>query len=218
MQFVSFRRGFSIFLLLVFAPTAFWAQATAVDQISGTVRDSTEAVVPGAQVKAVQVETGFVRMATTDSDGTYVLTSLPIGPYEIEVTAAGFKAYKQRGVVLQVNTNPTLNPVLEVGQVTEQIEVQANAQMAGDANDRHLAGHRPATSGRFASQWPSGSRLVLLRVRRSPLHERFGQHKELPFIHHDRHRWRASEWNLLSDGRRRLQRCIRYDQPADAFP
>jgi len=130
MQFVSFIRGFSIFLLLVFAPTAIWAQATAVDQISGTVRDSTEAVVPGAQVKAVQVETGFVRMATTDSDGTYVLTSLPIGPYEIEVTAAGFKAYKQRGVVLQVNTNPTLNPVLEVGQVTEQIEVQANAQMA----------------------------------------------------------------------------------------
>lgn len=130
MRFGSFLRGFRILMLLISAPTAIWAQATAVDQISGTVRDSTNAVVPGAQVKVVQTETGFVRITTTEMDGTYALTSLPIGPYELEVNAAGFKAYKQSGIVLQVNTNPTLNPVLEVGQVTERIEVQANAQMA----------------------------------------------------------------------------------------
>jgi hypothetical protein len=134
MSLISFARGFSILILLLVLPITFWAQATAVDQIAGTVRDASEAVIPGAQIKAVQTETGFVRVTSSGTDGTYVLTSLPIGPYEVEVSAPGFKSYKQRGIILQVNTNPTLNPVLEVGQVTERIEVQANAQMAETQN------------------------------------------------------------------------------------
>lgn len=130
MRLTSLRRALAPLILLLSLPTLSWAQATAVDQISGTVRDASEAAIPGAQVKAIQTETGFVRDTTSAQDGTYVLTSLPIGPYEIEVSAPGFKTYKQSGVVLQVNTNPTLNPKLQVGQVTEEIEVQANAQMA----------------------------------------------------------------------------------------
>ncbi len=117
-------------LLLFCIPMLSHAQATAVDQISGNVQDSTGAAIPAAHIKALQTDTGFSRSTVSGSDGSYALSSLPIGPYEIEVSAAGFKTYKQEGVILQVNTNPKLNPVLEVGLVSQQVEVHANVQMA----------------------------------------------------------------------------------------
>lgn len=131
MRYCSRGTTAAIFFFLFFhMPVLSHAQATAVDQISGTVLDSTGAAIPGAQIKALQTDTGFTRSAVSGSDGGYILSSLPIGPYEIEVSSPGFKTYKQRGVVLQVNTNPSLNLVLEAGLVTQQIEVQANVQMA----------------------------------------------------------------------------------------
>ena len=104
-------------------------QATEVDQISGTIADSTGAYVVGAQVKAIQTSTGFTRTAVTNSSGFYQLVSIPIGPYKLEVSAAGFKTSVQE-VVLQVNVNPTLNFSLEVGAVQQQVVVQASASMA----------------------------------------------------------------------------------------
>src|SRR5258705_7364903 len=104
-----------------------WAQATA--QISGTVRDQSGAVLPGVEVTATQTETGIARMAVTNETGSYVLSNLALGPYRVEAGLPGFRTYAQTGIVLQVNSNPTINPVLEVGQVTEQVEVQANAAL-----------------------------------------------------------------------------------------
>src|SRR5262245_26287761 len=102
-----------------------WAQATA--QISGTVKDPTGAVLPGVEVTATQTETGISRPTITDEVGFYVLSSLPLGPYRVEAALTGFRTFVQRGIVLQVNSKPTVNITLEVGQVTEQVEVQANA-------------------------------------------------------------------------------------------
>ena len=102
-----------------------WAQATA--QISGTVRDQSGAVLPGVEVTVTQTDTGIPRMAVTNETGSYVLSNLAIGPYRLEAGLQGFRTYVQTGIVLQVNSNPVINPVLEVGQVTEQVEVQANA-------------------------------------------------------------------------------------------
>src|SRR5204863_4871750 len=59
--------------------------------------------------------------------GSYVLTNLPLGPYRLEAGLPGFRTFVQTGIVLQVNSSPAINPVLEVGQVSEQVEVQANA-------------------------------------------------------------------------------------------
>ena len=53
-----------------------------------------------------------------------------IGPYTIEAALPGFKTYVQSGIVLQVGTTPTVNAVLEVGQLTDQVEVQADAALA----------------------------------------------------------------------------------------
>jgi hypothetical protein len=109
-----------------------WAQATA--QISGTVKDQTGAVLPGVEVAVTQTETGITRTAVTNETGSYVLPNLAIGPYRLEAALPGFRTFVQRGIVLQVNGSPVINPVLEVGQVTDQIEVQANAALVETRN------------------------------------------------------------------------------------
>ncbi len=104
-----------------------WAQATA--QISGTVRDQSGAVLPGVEVTAAQTETSIARTAITNETGSFVLQNLPLGPYRVEAALTGFRTFVQTGIVLQVNSSQVINPVLDVGQVTEQVEVQANAAL-----------------------------------------------------------------------------------------
>src|SRR5262245_23847886 len=112
-------------LLVVLGSVSLWAQATA--QISGTVKDQSGAVLPGVEITATQTDTGVARTTITNETGSYVLASLPTGPYKLEASLTGFRTWVQTGVVLQVNANTVINPNLEVGQVSEQVEVQANA-------------------------------------------------------------------------------------------
>src|SRR5438132_14380155 len=120
-------------VLLVFSLSLpAWSQATA--EISGTVRDQTGAVLPGVEVMATHVDTGIVRTTVSNETGSYVLSSLPVGPYRLEAALPGFRTFVQRGIVLQVNSNPVINPTMEVGQVTEQVEVQANAALVETRN------------------------------------------------------------------------------------
>ena len=104
-----------------------WAQATA--QISGSVKDQSGAVLPGVEITATQTGTGIARTTVTNETGSYVLPNLPLGPYRVEAALPGFRSYVQMGIVLQVNSSPEINIQLEVGQVSEQVEVQANAAM-----------------------------------------------------------------------------------------
>jgi hypothetical protein len=104
-----------------------WGQATA--QISGTARDQSGAVLPGVEITVTQTDTGITRSAVSNETGSFVLPNLPLGPYRLEAGLPGFRTFVQTGIVLQVNSSPAINPVLEVGQVSEQVEVQANAAM-----------------------------------------------------------------------------------------
>jgi hypothetical protein len=104
-------------------------QAVATVQISGVVQDATGAVVPAARVTATQTATGLTRSAMTDADGSYVMTQLPTGPYQLSVEKAGFKVFVQKGIVIQVGENPTVNVTLELGCVGQSMEVTANAVM-----------------------------------------------------------------------------------------
>src|ERR1041385_3308721 len=122
----------SVSLISVFACALVWAQATA--QINGTVRDQSGAVLPGVEVTVTQTDTGINRTAVTDEMGSYILPNLAVGPYKLEASLAGFRTYVQTGIVLQVNSNPAVNPVLQVGQLSEQVEVQANAAMVETRN------------------------------------------------------------------------------------
>ena len=120
------------FLILALNSSTVWAQATA--QISGSVRDQSGAVLPGVEIIATQTDTGVSRNTVTNETGVYVLSNLPLGPYKLEAALPGFRTFVQTGIVLQVNSSPMINPVLEVGQVTEQIEIQANTAMVETQN------------------------------------------------------------------------------------
>ena len=119
----TFRFQVRVFLLLAIGALG-WAQSTS--QIQGTVRDPTGAAIPGADVKATQTDTGAVRTTTTGADGVYVLANLPIGPYRMDVTKAGFSAFAQTGIVLQVSVNPTVDVSLKIGTASESVQVEAN--------------------------------------------------------------------------------------------
>ena len=119
-------------LLFLSTGTAVLAQGTA--EISGTVRDQSGAVLPGVQFSATQIQTGFVRNAVTNETGLYILPNLPIGPYRLQAALPGFRTYVQSGIVLEVNSSPAVNVTLEVGQVAETIEVQANASLVETRN------------------------------------------------------------------------------------
>ena len=111
-----------------FAPSI-EAQAVANAQVTGRVTDSSGAPVTAAQVKAI--ETGKQQVHTTSSDdqGRYVIPNLPVGSYVLEVQAPGFKTHNQTGILLQVGNNVEINAVLQVGAVSESIEVTASTEM-----------------------------------------------------------------------------------------
>jgi len=115
----------STLVLGLFTCTVVWGQATA--QMHGTVQDASGSAVPGAQVKATQTDTGISRETNSGSDGGFVLTNLPLGPYQLEVTKEGFTKYVQSGIVLQVNADVEVAVALKVGTVNEQVVVEANA-------------------------------------------------------------------------------------------
>src|SRR5438093_3136519 len=103
------------------------AQSTA--QISGTARDQSGGVLPGVEVSLTQTNTGLVRTVVTNETGSYAMPNLPVGPYKLEASLPGFRTYVQTGIVLQVNANPEINIVMDVGQVSETVSVQADAAL-----------------------------------------------------------------------------------------
>src|ERR1700732_2394451 len=116
-----------IVLGLILTCAGVWAQSTA--QINGTVRDSSGLAVAGATGKATPTATGGGRTITSDAEGAFVFANLPIGPYLLEITKEGFNKYAQTGIVLQVDSNPSIDAGLKLGAVTEQVTVQADASM-----------------------------------------------------------------------------------------
>jgi hypothetical protein len=119
-------------LLLLMTCNGLWAQATA--QINGVAQDPSGAVLPGVEITATQTETGVSRMTVSNETGLYTLPNLPLGPYKLEASLPGFRTFSQTGIVLAVGDNPRINITLQVGQVSEQVEVQANASLVETRN------------------------------------------------------------------------------------
>jgi len=105
------------------------AQAVANAGVGGQVTDQSGAAVAGATVKMTETERGVPHEATTDSDGRYTIPNLPVGPYRLDATGTGFKTYTQTGIVLQVGDHPAIDVKLDVGAVSETVEVTAGATM-----------------------------------------------------------------------------------------
>ncbi len=98
------------------------AQTTA--QLTGTVKDDSGAVIPGAAVTIISVDTGAERAVTTDATGAYNVPLLPAGNYRLHVESQGFRTVNRQDIRLEVNQTIRLDFTLEVGQVTETVEVR----------------------------------------------------------------------------------------------
>ena len=112
---------------LCFGFSAVSLHAQGYGTISGTVSDSSGAVVASATVTATQTLSGNVMTAVTDKNGRYVFPSLLPAPYTVAVTATGFEMYQQIGIVLQADQALVVNPSLKVGAQSQTVSVSADA-------------------------------------------------------------------------------------------
>ncbi len=117
------RRIFALAIALCLAPTA--RAQTTTGRISGTVVDSSGAVLPGVSVTATETATRFTRSAVTDARGSYVFVDLPQGAYNVVAELAGFKKGVKNGYSLVADGRVTVNFSLAVGAMSEVVEVTA---------------------------------------------------------------------------------------------
>jgi len=102
--------------------------------ISGLVKDPTGAVVAGAEVTAINTDTGVQHKAKTDAAGFYSFPSLPLGHYRVEINQSGFKAYRATNLVIDVNSALRVDATLELGAVTQEVSVSAAAVQVETTN------------------------------------------------------------------------------------
>jgi len=119
----------TILALILLAASAVFGQAVAIGSVSGTIMDPSGSSIPGATARITEVDKGIVHTVTSNADGRYAFFDLPVGPYRLEVQAKGFKDYVQTGIVLQVAENITQNVALQVGAMTETVQVHAASSM-----------------------------------------------------------------------------------------
>src|SRR6185436_18843246 len=105
------------------------AQLASQTALVGTVTDSGGAVVPGAQVVAVNTGTKDTYEATTNGEGYYNTQFDKLGTYEISITMQGFQTFKATGVAVAGNQVLRTNAVMQVGGVTESVNVESRAQV-----------------------------------------------------------------------------------------
>src|SRR5205814_7002460 len=105
------------------------AGAQATGRLDGSVRDESGAGLAGVSVSMIQIDTGFRRAVVTWATGDYVMSNLPTGPYRLEISLQGFRTYLQTGIVLQVGATPTINAVLQVGNLEQTVSVEAAAPL-----------------------------------------------------------------------------------------
>jgi hypothetical protein len=115
-------RGLSLSLMLCLGVTL-QAQDTAV--LTGTVSDSTGAVVVGAKVTAINVSNNFETDTETNAEGFYRIPFLRPGDYRVRITASGFKSFIRDNVELRVGATLPINAVMEVGALAESVQVTA---------------------------------------------------------------------------------------------
>ena len=97
--------------------------------ITGTVSDPTGALIPAAKITLINVETDARYQTVATETGNYTLTSLPVGTYKLNVEQAGFSRLEQLNIRVQVAVTTRVDVVLKVGQLTESVQVTAEAAM-----------------------------------------------------------------------------------------
>ncbi len=134
---VSFSVIFICFVTLFIGWPSLLTAQTPTGTLQGTVTDPTGGAVPGATVAITNTGTNETRSLTTDATGRYVQPFLTPGTYTVSVEAKGFRAAKEENIKIDISQNRSVNFSLAVGQISEQVEVQAT-QAPLDTNSATL--------------------------------------------------------------------------------
>ncbi len=122
----KFAAGAALCCVVMFSALCFGQQLTGT--LTGTVLDTTGAVVPGAKVTMKNELSGDTRATVSNSSGYFSITAVQPGSYSVSVAAAGFKGWQQAGIVFAQGDNRTIpNIKMQVGQVNETVEISANS-------------------------------------------------------------------------------------------
>ena len=126
-------------ILTLFVPaSAFAQQGTA--EVRGRVMDAQEAALPGVTVTVRNQDTGMYRETISTADGTYFVTGIVPGRYEVTASLQGFSTFLRRDVMLEVGKTTSLNIPLAVGNVSEQITVVGEARLV-DTSSKEVGGN-----------------------------------------------------------------------------
>ena len=131
------RWAIAVFAIAILAvPTLTFAQ-TERGTITGVVMDSTKAAVPGVSVKVINTGTNVATTVVSSESGSYSAANLPPGTYRIEATLQGFQTSNVEGVILNAGTTARVDVTLNLGSVTESVNVVADER---DDSDRRREG------------------------------------------------------------------------------
>jgi hypothetical protein len=119
------RTGLKPLACLLLLPAMAWASVGG--SISGTVKDPSGSVLPGANVVVRETSTDLTYRTRTDGSGYFTLPVLPVGHYDLQVQTTGFRAYQRKDIVLNTNAALTIDAALQVGDTTETVSVSDEA-------------------------------------------------------------------------------------------
>ncbi len=121
---------FSLLLLLLASAVPVRAQTSDVSSsITGTLKDSAGQVVAGAAVRATEADTGFTREVQSSADGSFQVPLLPVGRYNLTVTAPSFETYRQNNIDVRLGFSSPVDVALIAGSTSETVTVTANASI-----------------------------------------------------------------------------------------
>src|SRR5215472_12428890 len=141
-------------VLCMLVPVALYGQGASTAAVTGTVTDQKGASVPGAKVELLDTSTSIATTATTGSDGGYSFTAVLPGTYKITVTVKGFRQAVVSNVRVEVGKSALVNVTVELGQLTETVEVTAGTGVelqtlnasVGDVLDSNMLANMPTLS------------------------------------------------------------------------
>jgi hypothetical protein len=139
-------------LVLVCLSANMFAQINATATLQGTVTDKTGAVIPGADVKITNKQTGEVRSATTSGSGLYTFNLLPAGTYEVRVSVKGFSTAAFENVDLFVARTTTIDAQMSPSAQAETVTVEAERSGKPSAQRTRLRQPRVARSRRSSGE------------------------------------------------------------------
>ncbi len=183
-----------VFGILLASLLALTLSAQTQTRLTGTVTDNTGSVIPGAKVTISNINTGVTQSAESNASGNYNFPTVVSGQYELICEFFGFKTYSQSGLVLETGSVRAVNIEMQVGDVTETIEVDAAAPLletesstVGQFIERDTVFNMPLASRRSAS---------LVRLLGNVTYGREGGAEALPFFSMGGGRSRNQMWTL----------------------